>query len=258
MTNGESRRIDYETKQAETYNSESGKLAGYDCEKCMNRGYFMVILDGFQTLKPCECQIIRKSLQIIKKSGLSDLLDEYTFDKFETNTTWQRNIKEAGLRFIDDTYGNWFFAGGQVGSGKSHICTAIVNDLMLRGNEALYMRWRDDVVSLKKSLVSDGTDYADEINRFKSVKVLYIDDFFKSEKGKPPTTADINLAFELLNHRYINKDLVTIISSEKFINELLEIDEAIGSRIYQRSKKYCVEVYSDKTKNIRLKGEIHP
>lgn len=209
---------------------------------------------GYEVLKDCECMPARKSLAIIRKSGLDKLLDEYTFEKYKIGQAWQKHIKAAAMRYLDDVYANWFYIGGQVGSGKSHICTAIVKELMMRGNEALYMRWRDDSVVLKKSIMADGSEYADEIGRFKNVKVLYIDDFFKSEKGKSPTAADINLAFEILNHRYINKDLVTIISTEMSINTLVEIDEAIGSRIYQRSQNYCIELSEDPGKNMRMKG----
>lgn len=215
----------------------------------------MIIDDsGYEALKECECMPARRSMAIIRKSGLEKLLDDYTFEKYTTSQAWQKQIKESALRYIDDLFGNWFFIGGQVGSGKSHICTAIVKELMLRGNEALYMRWRDDSVVLKKSIMADGSEYADDIGRFKNVKVLYIDDFFKTERGKQPTQADINLAFEILNHRYINKDLFTIISSELSINELLEIDEAIGSRIYQRAKGYYLAIYKDSGKNMRMKG----
>jgi DNA replication protein DnaC len=83
--------------------------------------------------------------------------------------------------------------------------------------------------------------------------VLYIDDFFKTESGKLPTTAEINIAFEILNFRYNNPDLVTIISSEKGMSELLEIDEATGSRIFERSKDYSISIAKDKNKNYRLK-----
>ena len=250
---GASKQTDYDQMMADYYNQEEGTMTGHDCRMCKNKGYIMVIVDGYQALRPCECMKVRKSMSIIKNSGLSNLLEEYSFDKFIAIAPWQQFMKESAQRFIDDPVGNWFFAGGQVGSGKSHICTAIVSEMMKRGSEALYMRWRDDSVSLKRSIASDGKEYTEEIERYKRVKVLYIDDFFKTERGKPPTAADINLAFELLNHRYINKELVTIISSERFIDDLLSIDEAIGSRIYQRSRKYCIEITNDKSKNIRLK-----
>lgn len=214
----------------------------------------MFIDDDVETLRTCKCKKIRSSLMNIKLSGLESLLDDYSFDKYKTKELWQKRIKESALSFMSNTYGNWYFIGGQVGSGKSHICTAIVKELLLQGNEALYMKWRDDSVELKKAITSDNNDYSPAINRFKNVKVLYIDDFLKTEKGRVPTAADIMLAFEILNHRYIDKSLITIISTERLVDELIEIDEAIGSRIYQRSKSYCIELSHDKGKNIRMRG----
>ena len=46
--------------------------------------------------------------------------------------------------------------------------------------------------------------------------------------GKPITQGDINIAFEIINYRYIN-DLITIISSELLLDEIINIDEATGS-----------------------------
>ena len=52
---------------------------------------------------------------------------------------------------------------------------------------------------------------------------------------------DLNVAFELLNARY-NARKRTIISGERTIGAIMDIDEAIGSRIYERSKNgYCFE-----------------
>ncbi|MBQ2151875.1 MAG: hypothetical protein II440_00315, partial [Clostridia bacterium] len=96
-------------------------------------------------------------------------------------------------------------------------------------------------------------DYEKELDKWKKIKVLYIDDMFKTEQGRSPTTADINLAFEIINYRYINNDLVTIISSEKTVAEMVSIDESVGSRIFEKAKNYCVSVSKDITRNYRLK-----
>lgn len=63
------------------------------------------------------------------------------------------------------------------------------------------------------------------MHELKMVYVFYIDDFIK----ETVTDADINIAFELLNARYNDHEKLTIISTEK------SIDEALGSRIYERS-----------------------
>ena len=67
-----------------------------------------------------------------------------------------------------------------------------------------------------------------------------------------PTQADVNLAFEIINYRYNDPQLITVISCERDVTELLDIDEAVGSRIYQRTKKYNISVSADNKKNYRL------
>ena len=57
------------------------------------------------------------------------------------------------------------------------------------------------------------------MDKLKKVKVLYIDDFFKGGI----TDADFRLAFEIINARYNDKGLRTIISSEVKIKDLMKI-----------------------------------
>lgn len=233
-------------------NELQGDLGGYDCKKCRNKGViYYEADDGEELYKNCECMAVRKSLMRIKKSGLRNALNKYTFESYKTDEPFQQHIKTKAKNFLSEFNGNWFYIGGQVGCGKTHICTAIVGTLLNQGKEARYMQWRDDVVKIKSNANTD--EYNTLIEPFKRVEVLYIDDLFKTEKGKTPTTADINIAFEIFNYRYINQDLVTIISSEKTISELIDIDEAVGSRIYEMSKKFCICIKPDKNKNYRLK-----
>ena len=230
-------------RERDSYNLQNGELKGYNCDKCRNRGNFLVLKDDK----------IRNELRKIQKSGLGGLFETCTFEKYKTVEPWQTKIKNTAEEFLNDGNSdrNWFYIGGQVGCGKTHICTAIVIRLLNQGNNSRYMLWRDEIVRLK-ALVTNNEEYFKAINPLKTSKVLYIDDFFKTEKGKEPTTAEINIAFEILNYRYINNDLVTIISSEKSIDDLLYIDEAIGSRIYERTKKYCTYIKPDKKRNYRL------
>lgn len=136
-------------------------------------------------------------------------------------------------------------------SGKSHLCTAICGELLKRGKGVRYMMWKDDATKLK-SVITDSNEYGKLIDELKSVDVLYIDDFLKVQRGKQPTEGDINLAFEILNYRYANKSL-TIISTEKTIDEILSLDDAIGGRIYQMSKNYSMNIAYDRMKNFRLR-----
>ena len=238
-------------------NSARGDLTGYDCPECLNRGNKFFVDGDYIVSRECECMKIRRSYWNIEKSGLKDLLGRYTFNNFDATELWQKDFKADAQRFVLDHTGKWFFAGGQVGAGKTHICTAIVGEFLKHGIESRYMLWRDEIVKLK-ACVNDPFEYGRMINPLKTVPVLYIDDFFKtanddSGQKKPPTQGDINVAFELLNYRYNNDRLVTIISSERTVEELLACDEAVGSRIYQRTKEYCWVISQNKNRNYRLR-----
>lgn len=69
----------------------------------------------------------------IERSGLSALLGNYTFARYRTNTEQRATIKRTAERFVEETGNDWFFIGGQIGSGKTHICTAIVGKLLQSG-----------------------------------------------------------------------------------------------------------------------------
>lgn len=207
--------------------------------------------NGYEFIRECRCMEIRRNITRMEKSGLTNIMKRYTFGNYETREGWQKSILNTAKEYTASNDGQWFYIGGQVGSGKTHICTAMLIEFLNRGMKAKYMLWRDEIVRIK-AVVNDEEGYTKAMGYLKTVQVLYIDDFFKTEKCKIPTTAEINIAFEILNYRYNNKNLITIISSEYVMNELIGIDEAVGSRIYQRTKKYCINVASDIKKNYRL------
>ena len=46
--------------------------------------------------------------------------------------------------------------------------------------------------------------------------------------------------------------MLTIISSEKTLREILDIDEAVGSRIYEMAQGYILNISADPAKNYRM------
>lgn len=181
----------------------------------------------------------RKNERRIRVSGLGEMLQRYTFDTWVSDAKWREKAKTVAVRYAENAVG-WFVAAGAVGSGKSHLCTAICGRLMEQGMDTRYMLWRDVSVQAK-AVVNDDEEYSRIVEPLKQVRVLYIDDLFKTGKGQSPTVGDVNLAFEILNARYNDSRKITIISTEKSIEQLLDIDEAVGSRIYERSKGYYLD-----------------
>lgn len=244
-------------RQVKRANEKPGLLNlsdGINCELCKNRGYTEVFIEESLSTKiiECECRKARRSVALIKESGLGDALKKCTFENFEQKKPHQKIMYQCAEDYLKGNGSDWLFFGGQVGSGKTHLCTAVCGELLRQGKEVLYVLWKDESTKLKAE-VGDEEAYSRDINRLKTVDVLYIDDLFKSNRKQPPTTADVNLAFEIINNRYIQREKKTIISSELTIDDLIAIDEAIGSRIYEKSKESCVEISRDETKNYRLK-----
>lgn len=225
-------------RQAEADNRIRGQLKGIDCKKCLNRGYYTVANGAHVSVVICSCMEARKSLKLIERSGLKEMLVRYTFQNWQTPEPWQRKALNLAESYLQNRRG-WFLAAGKSGSGKTHLCTAICGELLRSGIDVRYMLWRDTAVTAKAVVNTDGYDAI--IEPLKRASALYIDDLYKTGKGQQPTTADVNLAFELLNYRYNEKDKLTIISTERTFEELLDIDEAIGSRIYERSRGYRLD-----------------
>jgi len=256
---------DYEQFKVDGLNNTVGSRNledGYECNTCKNKGFIAKLVentDGTYShcFADCKCVDVRNSIMRMKRSGLKDIIKDYTFDKFEATEPWQKSIKAAAMDYAKDPEG-WFFLGGQSGAGKTHLCTAICREFLLAGKRVRYMLWRDDIVKIKGA-VTDSEEYCKMIDEFKRVDVLYIDDLFKTGKDmynnvQKPTAADVNVAFEIINFRYNNPGLLTIISSELSEDELIDIDEAIGGRIYERAKAFTIG--KDRSRNYRIKRAV--
>ena len=222
-------------------------LDNVDCPICHNTGCIVTKApDGTLKASECACMAKRVSIRRLERSGLKDAVNRYTFKNYVADTIERKKVLDAAEDFCRNDKG-WFFISGKSGSGKTHICTAICSRMMEQNKNVRYMLWRDETVLLK-ALTTDGEEYQRQIRPFKSVPVLYIDDFLKGGH----TDADIRLAFEILNSRYNDSQLRTIISSELTLFEILGLDEAVGGRIYERSRGYVLEAPRE---NWRLKHD---
>jgi len=256
---------EYEQFKVDSLNNDIGdrnEQDGYDCKLCKNRGFIAKLVDKgngqySHCFADCKCVEIRNSIMRMKRSGLKDIIKDYTFEKFEDTEPWQAAVKSAAMEYAKEPKG-WFFLGGQSGSGKTHLCTAICREFLLSGKRVVYMLWRDDVLKLKGA-VTEADEYSKLVDKYKNAEVLYIDDLFKTGKAadntvQKPTGADINVAFEIINYRYNNPNLLTIISSELSEDELLDIDEAIGGRIFERAK--TLSIAKDRSRNYRIRKAV--
>ena len=254
----EKRNLEKAKRDADDLNADAGQLNlvdGYSCDECKNKGYVYFAVEQYVHRRDCDCMKARNTIRRMMASGLEDVIAKYTFAKYDATEEWQKKIKETAKAFLADDQAAWFFMGGASGSGKSHICTAICREL-LKNKAVHYMLWEEESKVLR-SCVMDAETYQPHMNRLKEVDVLYIDDFFSGHRERDgelikPTGAEVGLARELFNHRCINGK-TTIISSEWYSAEIVDIDEALGGRILEMCGKYCLNLERGSGKNYRLK-----
>ncbi len=243
-------------------NEKEGKLHladGYNCPKCKNRGvfsepYFYLFwqLGSYN----CSCLKIRKAIAEFRRNGLSRMVEKCTFTSYNAEEEWQKIIVEKAKSYIKAPGEPWFFFGGVSGCGKTHICTAITANLLKSGEKLHFMQWEKESKRLKQQ-INDYKAYYKTMDDIENCDILYIDDLFKCGRGEigrqlsQPSPADINLAFEIINSRYMSGKRV-IISSEFTLSDIGQFDSAIAGRIKECSGEYVIKVEGN-NKNYRLR-----
>lgn len=219
--------------------------------------------EGNVRFAECACAKRKRAEKLLKQSGLADVIEKQTFDSFQDETQTQKIIKTKASEYLRDLLvareewnprAPWFYVGGNPGSGKTHICTAICGELLKQNIAVKYMKWVEESRRLKFFIHDD--DFDELVRDYSEVSVLYIDDLLKQKFSDDPvfTEADIKIAFTILNERYI-RNKPTIISSEwDLIRHLLPADEGTFSRVYERCKGHTVSISRDQRNNYRMKG----
>lgn len=210
--------------------------------------------------KTCECVRQKKMERLMKSSEITDEFRNLGFQNFVTEGKPQVicDAYECALEYfqefevIRNTRSNSIALLGQPGSGKTHLLTAISNNLMRRKNvPVLYFPYVEGFNDLK----DDFDKLEAKLERMKQVEVLFIDDLFKPVKGKPRATEwQVEQTYSVVNYRYLNHKPI-LVSSELTVDELVDVDEALGTRIYQMCQDFTVVIKGDrKILNHRLVG----
>lgn len=205
--------------------------------------------DGIFYSKECDCFKKKLSKERFSKTELANK-EEYTFKNYKANEEWQKDILKKAKTYVSNFKENWFYIGGQIGAGKTHICTAILRNIgELNNISYTYIKCDEELEKLKQLTYEEQEEYSKRMFNFKNTGLLFIDDFFR----KIPTEADKAKIFDIINFRYLNNK-ACIFSSEKILFDILSIDEAIGSRIFEKAKNFNIEIEKEVGKNYRLKG----
>jgi DNA replication protein DnaC len=245
-----------EELNVEKYNNAKEECFYCPCPKCNGKGYIAFLNElGIMQLKKCTCFTTRANRKKFVDLQLYDYIKMFDgkLDKVEDKETWQRQMKECAKAYLEDNDGkNWLLLCGQSGSGKTTIETLVAYNLTAKYPNAKidYINWDTDWQSLVG--LYNQEEKMIRINQLQTVDILIIDDFLRHRDSKL-TENERNLAKAIIDYRYKAKN-ITLITSELSINQLLQIDEAIGGRIIERCKKtYFVSVKEDSTRNYRTR-----
>ncbi len=243
----------YVSLLVEQMNEQVGNLDGCDCAKCKNRGYYYVNRGDWAEKVVCGCMKNRKVLSLAQHSGLGALLETCKFENFrDFGEAWLKNIYTRAQEFLSDNK-PFFFMGGQVGAGKSFVCTSMVNEYIRREMDCKFVMWSELATMLKQNVMNDANKYNEIMTEIQNATVLYIDDFFNTT----PTVADIDKAFQIINFRYNQarikpKRYITLISSERMLPEIKQVHEGIATRIGElATPRYTLNINRVKGRNIR-------
>lgn len=216
--------------------------------------------------RQCECVQRFKTEKLMKSSEITEGFKQKGFQNFVTEGRPPiiKDAYECALEYFQEyekikgKRTNSIALIGRPGSGKTHLLSAVSNNLINRKKvPVLYFPYVEGFNDLK----DDFDQLETKLARMKKVEVLFIDDLFKpvsvdTKQGrikKPRATEwQVEQMYAVINHRYLNNKAI-IISSELDYQQILDIDEAIGSRIYEMCADFMVNLQGENL-NYRLEG----
>lgn len=243
----------------ELYNRSVGELDkedGYNCPLCKNRGYLIRFQDGEKHTSTCSCMNKRIVYKRMRKMGLFDCVQRYTFERYQAAAPWQAHLKQMTIDYVKaclNTPPNkplpWLYLAGQPGCGKTHLCHAVLMALAehFQPHAVSYPAWYRDVSA--SAMDKDERDKA--MRPCKNSEVLFMDDLFRSHN---PTNAEIQTVFEVVNHAYgINRRAI-IFSSEMPLDKVLQKNEGLGRRMVERCGEFTAAIRRQKGRDYSLRS----
>ncbi|MEH6944387.1 ATP-binding protein [Bacillus sp. JJ722] len=210
---------------------------------------------------PCECVHEKRVQKLMKASEITDAFKRLGFQNYITEGKPAAIVDayQCALEYYQNFMSirknrqNSISLLGQPGAGKTHLLMAISNNLISRKSvPVLYFPFIEGMDDLK----DDFDQLEAKLERMKKVELLFIDDLFKpvGKERKPRATEwAIEKMYAVINYRYLNH-LPIMVSCELSVDELVDVDEALGTRIFQMCKDYTVVIPRDIKLNHRLEG----
>lgn len=222
------------------------------CSKCNDQGWIEsgVTQDGQPLYARCSCVTQQVMTKTFGSEELNTTARAKTFQSFTLSGRLPiiRMAKQCAMDYADTFLArvnipqNSMALLGKSGSGKTHLMFAIANALREHDIASMYFPHLERFASMRTMLREDPEKFERTISNVRRTPVLLWDDLYKGRET--PTEWVLETVMDIINYRYLNR-LPVVISSERLMDELLEIDEAIGSRIYEMCKDHIIEFPRD-------------
>ena len=188
---------------------------------------------------------------MIARSGITpENYEKFTLESFRVTGPDTQAMKTAALKYLRDRPPNKGAAFlGKSGTGKTHISVALLQAL---DAPHTYWGYGQKIQTLKATRYKDYEKFSAEVRDAVKARNLYIDDLFQGDfTGGELDKQAGQIMFGIINTRYINR-LPTFFSSNLTLGDLMKANEAIGSRIYEMTAPYCVNI-GEAAPNARLR-----
>lgn len=212
------------------YLGEQGSLTMFVCPK---RSSCTKIVEYHERYVSIVRRHSRMPYELSLKSSTNFIIDK----------PWQQSVLHKLSKWnVKDK--NWILLSGGPGTGKTHLVSAIVNSLLSQGYEVMYARFSEVMDSVRSR------DYS-LMQACRCVPILFLDDLYKGNI----TPFELKETADLIDYRGVNK-MITLITTEKSPQELIETDQATTGRIIRNCNDFWAVFPRGLTADYRLQDFV--
>ncbi|MCL1994650.1 MAG: ATP-binding protein [Defluviitaleaceae bacterium] len=169
-----------------------------------------------------EYALQQRVTRVISQSGMAKKFLKCTFENYVAVDGSKKAIKTAALGYAKNFTGQTegLFIHGEMGTGKTHIASAIANHLLNQGIAVICMNERQLLGKIKQSFESsrsfDSDSESQVLKTYETVPLLIIDDMGKEKV----TQWSIATLYAIIDARY-EAEKPIVITSNYNLNELV-------------------------------------
>jgi DNA replication protein DnaC len=231
------------------------------CPICGGIGYLRqdvpVGHPNFGKLIPCDCRLADQEVvrtRRLRSISNLDTMARFIFNRFVPEGYGLTEEKRRNLRLAYDTArafaakpDGWLILLGSYGCGKTHLAAAVANEVVSRGEPAIFVVVPDllDHLRATYSPYSD-VAYDQRFEEIRASSLLILDDL-GAHSSTPWAQEKL---FQLFNYRY-NAQLPTVVTSN---HQLEEIDIRIRSRLIDPDLAQIIKILAP---DFRQSGVVH-